>query len=36
MSGGRLLLVPNTLDLGASPVDLQQVSRLACCNAPPA
>jgi 16S rRNA (cytidine1402-2'-O)-methyltransferase len=25
MSGGRLLLVPNTLDLGASPVDLQQV-----------
>ena len=25
MSLGRLLLVPNTLDLGASPVDLQQV-----------
>ncbi|MBX3644864.1 MAG: SAM-dependent methyltransferase [Rubrivivax sp.] len=25
MSPGRLLLVPNTLDLGAAPVDLQQV-----------
>lgn len=25
MSGGRLLLVPNALDLGAQPVDIQQV-----------
>ena len=25
MSGGRLLLVPNTLDLGAEPVDIQQL-----------